>query len=199
MKWGFLTALSGGILMQLLIVGFLAYVAGHSGAVSLIGANCFGVLAGICAAVAIFYTFGIRQIGKSQFWLVITVLAVGFLSRPLVISMFASGFKKRALQQASVKEWESLRSIADRLISLESKDRASVLPKFVGSVFPGRTPHFAVTGESLEETSMSLSVWWRNSGVCVGFDIGKNQPSRSRLLFRQTVSEEMVLVVFRDS
>lgn len=165
MKWGFPAALFGGIVTQILACGVLAYRAGYSGAISLMAVSSLGVLVGICVAVGIVRAFGVRSIGKSHVALLAIILVAGFFGRPFVISMFASGFEKRALQQASVKEWESLLSIADHLITLESKDRASVLPKFMGSVFPGRSPHLAVTGESSENTSASLSVWWRNSGV----------------------------------
>ena len=199
MKWGFPAALFGGIVMQLLACGGLAYRAGYSGAISLLAVSSLGVLVGICVAVGIVRALGVRGVGKSHVALLVIILVAGFFGRPFVLSMFASGFEKRALQQASVKEWESLLSIADQLASLESKDRASVLPKFVGRVFPERTPYMAATQDSEEDASASLSLWWRNAGVCAGFDIGRNQPPRPRLIFRRELSEQVAVVVFPDS
>lgn len=199
MKWCYPAALFGGIATQILACGVLAYRAGYSGAISLMAVSSLGVLIGIGVAVWIVRAFGVRGVGKSHVALLAIMMVAGFLGRPFVLSMYASGFEKRALQEASVKEWETLLSIADRLASTESKDRASVLPKFVGRVFPGRNPYMAVTQDSKEEASASLSLWWRNSGVCVGFDIGRNQPPRPRLIFRQELSQELVVVVFPDS
>lgn len=199
MKWSFLAALFGGVVMQLLACGGLAYRSGYSGVISLLAVGPLGVLVGICVAVGLVRAFGVRGIGKLHVVLLVIILATGFFSRPFVLSMFASGFEKRALQQASVKEWESLLSIADQLVSLEGKDQASVLPKFVGRIFPGRTSHLAVTQISEEEASASLTLWWRIPNVCIGFDIGKNEPQRYRLLFRRKLSEQVAVVVFPGS
>lgn len=187
-----LAALIGGLLSQAFAAGVLSYLGGYSGGVSLIGAEFGGYAAGICAAIAIF-----RKPEKTLAGLALTIIVAGFFSRPITIPLFASGFKNRALEKASIKDWEGLLSLKDRLMSVRTGDRASMLPEFVRNVHRGGWIYCADISEDPDsEMPQAFRIWWRGPDICVGFDIGKTQPPDGRFLFNQKLSEQLVLVVF---
>lgn len=177
----------------------LAFVAGRGGAVSFLGAQLGGISLGGLGAVAAAWFCGFRSARRALAIALALVFLISFVAEGLLARSFAAGFERTALDTATVSEWKALSSLGEDLLTSDSTGRSSLLPDFVRRVYPHRRPYAAVSaGDSKNGENLCVSVWWRDSGICVGMDIGDNLPPRSRCLYQTLVTPGVRLTVFRD-
>jgi hypothetical protein len=197
MKLAYPAALFAVILTQVFVSRYLADFAGYSSSLSLIGAEISGALFGIVAAVVVSGAFRVRKPGWIHLLFVVAVAAAVILGRPLIVPAFASGFERRALEKAPVRDWENLAPGVGRSLAMDGAGNERDLPEFVLGMYRERKPYQAVT--EAEAGVACLTVWWRDAGVCVGFEIGKIRSARPRILYSRKISDSLVMVVFPDA
>jgi hypothetical protein len=191
----------GLILVPQLLMGFgIAYVAGRLGGVTFLGAQLIAIAVGGLAAIAATrqYSSGKSKILMAEIW--ICFLIVPIVSRSTLIKSYAYGFKHTVLNAGSADEWIRVKSITGELLASDTKKRASLLPPFIRKVYPQRTPYIAVTTEKVDATdNPGISIWWRDSGLCVGIDISETKLERRRTFFRASIGPGLYIVVFEDN
>jgi hypothetical protein len=180
----------------------LTYSAGRWAVPSLIGARPGGLLVALLCLWLVTRCYAIKAIYRKLIFFcaaIGTAFVLYFTSSSVMFHTYVSGFKHATFRAASLAEWQSIpAAFKTYIVQKEHIPGADQLPPFVQKVYPSEKPHAVFTGDFDDQRDICVSVWWRGAASCIGFDIGGKPPVRRGEMYRESVNDQISIVVFRS-